>query len=230
VLSHPTSIVPSDLSSIDPAVLLTAVVFRKGIGAACALAVAEAGASVCVVVREPKDGTPPNLITVNAIRALGAKVEYIFCDLSDLHAVKGLFKKALDAMGGQIHVLVNCAGIQRRSPSVDFSESDWDNVRFFFHSRRTPFIFLLSCWRSLTCTSHPLASIRLTRHIPPALGFRRQPQVCVAALASRWSAYGTSETWQDHQLLLPLVLSRRCQCSRLRLRQRCFDAAYQGTK
>ncbi|KII87775.1 hypothetical protein PLICRDRAFT_42270 [Plicaturopsis crispa FD-325 SS-3] len=31
-------------------------------------------------------------------------------------------------MGGNIHVLVNCAGIQRRSPSVDFSENDWDDV------------------------------------------------------------------------------------------------------
>ena len=140
MLSHLTSIV-SDVSSIDPAILPTAVVFRKGIGAACALAVAEAGASVCVVVREPKDGTLPNLRTVDAIRALGAKVEYIFCDLSDLDAVKGLFKKALDAMGGQIHVLVNCAGIQRRSPSVDFSESDWDSVRFFIPVPRNSFFY-----------------------------------------------------------------------------------------
>lgn len=31
-------------------------------------------------------------------------------------------------MGGNIHVLVNCAGIQRRSPSVSFPESDWDDV------------------------------------------------------------------------------------------------------
>ncbi|KAM6503437.1 hypothetical protein JOM56_000380 [Amanita muscaria] len=31
-------------------------------------------------------------------------------------------------MGGQIHILVNSAGIQRRSPSLDFSEEDWDKV------------------------------------------------------------------------------------------------------
>jgi 2-deoxy-D-gluconate 3-dehydrogenase len=31
-------------------------------------------------------------------------------------------------MNGQIHILVNCAGIQRRSPSLDFSENDWDDV------------------------------------------------------------------------------------------------------
>lgn len=32
-------------------------------------------------------------------------------------------------MGGRIHILVNCAGIQRRSPCVDFLEKDWDDVR-----------------------------------------------------------------------------------------------------
>lgn len=99
-----------------------------GIGAACAKALAEAGASLCLVLREPAEGADPNLATIHTLRALGAVAEYVFCDLSDLDAVKGLFQKALDKMGGQIHVLVNCAGIQRRSPSVDFSEGDWDDV------------------------------------------------------------------------------------------------------
>ncbi|EIM89107.1 NAD-P-binding protein [Stereum hirsutum FP-91666 SS1] len=100
----------------------------RGIGAACAKALAEAGASLCLVLREPAEGADPNLATIHTLRALGAVAEYVFCDLSDLDAVKGLFQKALDKMGGQIHVLVNCAGIQRRSPSVDFSEGDWDDV------------------------------------------------------------------------------------------------------
>lgn len=103
-----------------------------GIGAACAKALAEAGASLCLVLREPTEGAEPNLATVHTIRAMGAVAEYVFCDLSDLDAVKGLFQKALDKMGGQIHVLVNCAGIQRRSPSVDFSEGDWDDVSCSF--------------------------------------------------------------------------------------------------
>ncbi|TFY73699.1 hypothetical protein EWM64_g10314 [Hericium alpestre] len=100
----------------------------RGIGAACAMALAEAGASVCLVIRNPPADAQPNLETVNAIRAKGHTAEYIFCDLGDLEAVKGLFQHALDAMGGQIHVLVNCAGIQRRSPSVAFSEQDWNDV------------------------------------------------------------------------------------------------------
>ena len=70
-----------------------------------------------------------NLETYNAIRALGRTVKVVDCDLADHASVRALFQKALDAMGGEIHVLVNCAGIQRRSPAVAFSEQDWDDVR-----------------------------------------------------------------------------------------------------
>lgn len=79
--------------------------------------------------RNPVEGTQPNLETLNSIHALGASAEVVYCDLDDLQAVKQVFQKALDVMHGQIHILVNCAGIQRRSPSVDFSENDWDDVR-----------------------------------------------------------------------------------------------------
>lgn len=100
----------------------------RGIGAACATALAEAGANICLVQREPTDGSPPNLETYNAILALGVQAKIVHCDLSDIPAVRSLFQSALDAMGGRIHILVNCAGIQRRSPCVDFSEKDWDDV------------------------------------------------------------------------------------------------------
>ncbi|KAK2461262.1 hypothetical protein APHAL10511_006789 [Amanita phalloides] len=100
----------------------------RGIGAACAIALAQAGASVCLVYRTPASGSSPILHTLNTIRASGAAAEAIFCDLDDLDAVKHLFQKALDVMGGHIHILVNCAGIQRRSPSLNFAEEDWDSV------------------------------------------------------------------------------------------------------
>jgi NAD(P)-dependent dehydrogenase (short-subunit alcohol dehydrogenase family) len=102
---------------------------NQGIGAACAIALAQAGAALCLVLREPQGDAPPNLDTVNAIRELGATAEVIHCDLNNLDAVKGVFQRALDVMGGRIDILVNCAGIQRRSPSLDFLETDWDDVR-----------------------------------------------------------------------------------------------------
>lgn len=96
----------------------------RGIGKACAIALTQAGANLCLVVRDP---VSDNL--------QGAK--YISCDLSDLEAVKTVFQLALDKMGGNIHILVNCAGIQRRAPSVEFSEQDWDDVctsQFYSHT------------------------------------------------------------------------------------------------
>lgn len=66
--------------------------------------------------------------TMKTIRGLGGAVQVVECDLSDMDAVRGLFDRALGAMDGHIHVLINCAGIQRRSPSVNFLEKDWDDV------------------------------------------------------------------------------------------------------
>ncbi|PFH48700.1 hypothetical protein AMATHDRAFT_64777 [Amanita thiersii Skay4041] len=118
---------PPALFNLDGKVALVTGASR-GIGAACALALAQAGASLCLVYRNPVQGVPPNLETLNSIRAIGATAEVVYCDLDDLEAVKHLFQNALDVMGGQIHILVNCAGIQRRSPSLEFSEEDWDAV------------------------------------------------------------------------------------------------------
>lgn len=95
----------------------------RGIGAACAIALAEAGADVCLVQRDES-----NTATRDTIRALGRRAEIAVCDLADLAAVRTVFDRALELMGGQVHIMVNCGGIQRRAPAVDFPESDWDEV------------------------------------------------------------------------------------------------------
>lgn len=103
-----------------------------GIGAACALGLAKAGASICLVVRPGSTNTA----TFDALNALPAPSapgasphSTVECDMGDLAQVKTLFARALDLMGGNIHILVNCAGIQRRAPAVEFSDEDWDAVR-----------------------------------------------------------------------------------------------------
>ena len=47
-----------------------------------------------------------------------------------MQAVKDLFPKALQTVGGEIHVLINCAGIQRRAKCVEFAENMWDEVTY----------------------------------------------------------------------------------------------------
>ncbi|KIJ36326.1 hypothetical protein M422DRAFT_34290 [Sphaerobolus stellatus SS14] len=92
----------------------------RGIGRASAIALAQAGATLCIVSRSPEPAVLNDLP--------GSGHTHVVCDLGQLEAVKSLFDAALAKMGGQIHVLVNCAGIQRRAPSVDFAEQDWDDV------------------------------------------------------------------------------------------------------
>jgi short chain dehydrogenase len=192
---------------------------NSGIGAACATALIQAGATLCLVLREPKDDAPPNLDTVNAIRNLNASAKFVYCDLNNLDAVKDVFQNALDAMGGRIDVLINCAGIQRRSPSLDFSETDWDDVRshyaphssliFLIWVQPRPFAFSFSVplrpllFRSLKCL---LCSI----------GFRRQPQVRLAPFASRRPSHGSEAAREDNKLLLSPHFPRWYHRSRLR--------------
>lgn len=33
--------------------------------------------------------------------------------------------------GYKIHILINCAGIQRRHPSAQFPDNDWNEVSFY---------------------------------------------------------------------------------------------------
>ncbi|KAF8155723.1 NAD(P)-binding protein [Crassisporium funariophilum] len=126
----PTPSIPAlDLFSLkEHNVLITGA--TRGIGAACALALAQAGASICLVQRPATSESPANLTTANTIRTQcpSVRVEIVYCDLGDMQAVKSLFKEALAVMDGQIHVLVNCAGIQRRAPCVEFGEDMWDEV------------------------------------------------------------------------------------------------------
>jgi 2-deoxy-D-gluconate 3-dehydrogenase len=67
--------------------------------------------------------------TVKAIEALGRKAVVYTADLASPEQVSALTPAILKD-GHKIHILVNCAGIQRRHPSAEFPDSDWNEVRF----------------------------------------------------------------------------------------------------
>ncbi|KAJ3748024.1 hypothetical protein DFH05DRAFT_1534025 [Lentinula detonsa] len=132
----------------------------RGIGRACAIALAQAGANICLVLRPPSDSTQditsadlkdgedpyssaiPTSALLSAISststgpAKGIHVSVVYADISDTTSpadsgsgVKSVFPRALKLVPAeQIDILVNCAGIQRRAPSVEFPESFWDDV------------------------------------------------------------------------------------------------------
>lgn len=122
---------PSLFSLKDKHALVTGG--TRGIGAACALALAQAGASVCLAVRPGVAAleSHPALQPLSAYTSATQRHVAVECDLSDMDSVKGLFDRALQTseMDGRVDILVNCGGIQRRHPAVDFPEEDWDEVR-----------------------------------------------------------------------------------------------------
>lgn len=94
----------------------------RGIGKQMAIALAEAGATVTLLQRNTDDRS-----VQQEIEQLGQRCIIVPCDLEDQAQVKAAVPAVVNELG-QIDILVNNAGIQRRSPSVQFSESDWDDV------------------------------------------------------------------------------------------------------
>jgi NAD(P)-dependent dehydrogenase (short-subunit alcohol dehydrogenase family) len=95
----------------------------RGIGRAIAKGLAEAGASVALCSRKET-----NLLKVaDEIRALGAGAEIFAADVSRVAEIQTLVRDVLARMG-QIDILVNVAGINRRKPSTEITEDDWDMV------------------------------------------------------------------------------------------------------
>jgi 2-deoxy-D-gluconate 3-dehydrogenase len=187
----------------------------RGIGAACALALAEAGAKVCLVQRPPGPDGTENKDTCNAIIAAGGSATIIHCDLEDLDQVRSLFPRALEAMGGDIHVLVNCAGIQRRNPAVEFLETDWDDASasgfatFILADWKIHLqvinINLKVCWILAQAAGQHMVSLRRGKVINMCSLLTFQGGITVPAYAAAKGALGQltkalSNEWSQHNV------------------------------
>ncbi len=89
----------------------------RGLGAAMAVALAEAGADVALVARGDLRAT------AGAVRDAGRRAIIVQADLSD----RGAAATILDAVG-KASILVNNAGIIRRAPALEYTDDDWDAV------------------------------------------------------------------------------------------------------
>lgn len=95
----------------------------QGIGRACALALAKAGAKVGIAARnEEKLGA-----VAAEIAAAGGTAEIFVLDVSSEESTKTVAKDALARLG-TVHILVNNAGITRDTLLLRMKRSDWDDV------------------------------------------------------------------------------------------------------
>jgi 2-deoxy-D-gluconate 3-dehydrogenase len=92
-----------------------------GLGQGFALGFAGAGADVVLVDRTEQNES------CDRVKALGRRAFPIVADLSQMTAIQQVVETALKEFG-HIDILMNNAGIIRRTPAVDFSEQDWDDV------------------------------------------------------------------------------------------------------
>lgn len=95
---------------------------HRGLGAAIALALAEAGANVACHGRDLHPGT-----TCATIQALGRRSAYFPGNIAEADVCYALVEKTV-AEFGSLDILVNNAGIIRRAPSAEYSFEDWDQV------------------------------------------------------------------------------------------------------
>ncbi|SHG36533.1 2-deoxy-D-gluconate 3-dehydrogenase [Flagellimonas flava] len=58
----------------------------------------------------------------------GFSVNPIKADISKISEIKSSYKAALEFLGGTVDILINAAGIQRRYPSEDFPDEEWQKV------------------------------------------------------------------------------------------------------
>lgn len=94
-----------------------------GLGRGMAEGMLEAGAHLVLIGASPK-----SIAMTQEYQAKGWKASGLQCDLGDHETLRQTFGQALELLGGELDVLVNAAGIQRRYKSEEFPLKDWEDV------------------------------------------------------------------------------------------------------
>ena len=114
-----TSWLESQFSLIGKKALVTGS--SKGIGAAIAQALAQAGADIVLVGR-----TTESLDSINsAIVNTGRKVEIVLCDVSSPESLNEAFASIAEL---NVDILINNAGSISRAPAAETDMQDWNRI------------------------------------------------------------------------------------------------------
>jgi len=92
-----------------------------GLGKGMTLGLASAGADVLLVDHVSSDSV------AQEVRAIGRRAATLVADLMQMSSIDLVVRTAVEQFG-KIDILINNAGIIRRTPAIDFSEKDWDEV------------------------------------------------------------------------------------------------------
>lgn len=95
----------------------------SGIGKSIALGLADAGADVVCSSRRASEVQA----MAEEIRAKGRRSIEITSDVTDRSTLDALLAAVLKEFG-KVDILVNCAGITKRAPTLDFPEEEWNRI------------------------------------------------------------------------------------------------------
>jgi NAD(P)-dependent dehydrogenase (short-subunit alcohol dehydrogenase family) len=95
----------------------------KGLGRACALALAHAGADIALGLRNAESAKDVE----EDIRAMGRNVIRVPMDVSELRQIEAAVKIVIDHFGS-IDILVNNVGVAPANPALKVTESDYDET------------------------------------------------------------------------------------------------------
>jgi NAD(P)-dependent dehydrogenase (short-subunit alcohol dehydrogenase family) len=94
-----------------------------GIGRAMALGLADAGASVVASSRRQEQVEE----VARELEAKGAKTLRVASDVCDRASLQRVCDSTLQEFG-KVDILINCAGMTKRAPTLDFPEDTWDRI------------------------------------------------------------------------------------------------------
>lgn len=159
----------------------------SGIGAACAVALAEQGAEVTLCARR----VPELQALAGELRAAGMMAETLPLDILDLAAID----VAISARPA-FDVLVNSAGLARHSPAVDTTPEDYDAVTNL--NVRAAYFLTRSVAKGLIAAGKPGSLINITSQMAHVGGIDRAVysatkhavEGMTKSMAIEWGPYG----------------------------------------
>ncbi|MFZ0275123.1 MAG: SDR family oxidoreductase [Acidobacteriaceae bacterium] len=162
----------------------------SGIGRATANKLAQLGIHVLVVGRNAERGKK----TIEEIRALGGKADFISSDLQDAASARAVAQRAVELGNGHVDILINNAGIYPFGPTQEMTEEQFDRV--FSVNVKAPY-FLVAELAPLMASRGKGAIVNLSTMVAdygaPGMSLYGSSKAAINLLTKTWAAeYGPS--------------------------------------
>ncbi|MCP1146744.1 SDR family oxidoreductase [Lysinibacillus endophyticus] len=156
----------------------------QGIGFEFVKAFKESGANIVVLDISDK---VENLQELN--------VDYIQCDLMEIEKIEATFQKAKDMLNGRLDILINCAGIIKRSPAVDVPLDTWQrifslNVTSLFELSRLAAGVMKEQGRGKIINLSSIVSVIGAYNSSPYSASKGAVLQLTKSLSNEWASYG----------------------------------------